>query len=145
MEFRVLVSFALLGVACFLPHAGPGGLLERSPPEIWAVVVHFGVPSVLAVALVVLRPRLPWFRSIPALAGGLLFAQIVRMVLYAHPSGQQIWSRLLLDSKDLFLLVLSLSMQTGFGLMVLAAARYFARKAGQSSAPSDLGCAKPGE
>jgi len=139
MRIRVLVHFALLGVACFLPHAGPGGLLERSPPEMRAVLVHLVVPSALAVALTVFQPRMSWHRAILSLAGCLLLAQIVRMALYAHPSGHQLWNHLMIDSKDQFLLLLSLSMQVASGLLVFMAARLFARRVARSAASADAG------
>lgn len=134
MRFRILIPLSLMGVACLLPHAGPGGLLERSTPDVWAVFVHLVVPGALAVALAVLWPRQSWYRSVLALAGCLLLAQVARMVLFALPSGHQIWNRLLSDSKDQFLLVLSLSMQLGCGLLAFTAARIVVRRAAQPAA-----------
>ncbi|HEX6812422.1 MAG TPA: hypothetical protein VF384_12410 [Planctomycetota bacterium] len=134
MRLRILVPLVLSGGACLLPHAGPGGLLERSPPDLWAVSVHVVAPSALAVALAVLWPRQSWHRSVLVLAACLLLAQIVRLVLFALPSRQQVLDRLLTDSKDQFLLALSLSMQVAAGLLMFTAARIVVRRVAPAAA-----------
>jgi|SoiMethySBSTD1v2_1073268.scaffolds.fasta_scaffold00670_37 hypothetical protein len=135
MTLRVLVLAAVLGVACFVPHAGPGGLLERLPPAPDAVLVHVVVPSLLAIALAVLWPRLLWRRAALALVLGLLLGQVARMAVFApHAHLQKSWGRLLTDSKDQFLLALSLVMQIGSGLLVLTVCKVVVRRAARRAA-----------
>jgi hypothetical protein len=137
MTLRVLGLCAVLGVACFVPHAGPGGLLERFPHAPDAVVVHVVVPFLLAIALAVMWPHLSWIRAALALALGLLPGQVARMaVLASHAQLQQsqLWGRLLTDSKDQFLLALSLVMQIGSGLLVLTGCKLVVRRVAQPAA-----------
>lgn len=49
----------------------------------------------------------------------------------------QLWGRLLRDSKDQFLLALSLSMQLGSGLLVLTACKVVIRRAARQAAAAE--------
>ena len=144
MTLRVLVLSLVLGVACLVPHAGPGGLLERLPPEPEAVVVHVVVPFLLAIAMAVLWPRMSWRRAALALALGLLLGQVARLAIFASHAHSQLWDRLLGDSKDQFLLALSLSMQLASGLLVLTACTLVIRRAAHRAAAAAEQREEPG-